>query len=463
MAQRFKAKTLLSNSGVFYNEVIAPNLVYNTGNQTISGVKTFSAPHYEPGEPSLGISIYPSGQGSIVGPLIKSNEDLTIAGSNTAQKIIFSDESTVIRAGTANIEVSTAGNGEIYLNTNDGSINLNSQTVGKTGTFEKLYADNLVYNTGNQTINGVKTFSDGFILDGGITGTNLVYNTGNQTISGVKEFASRPTVNQTGVLLSGELAAEFKFTGDLDVSLIGTKTFGRYSNGQRIPASGKTVPQVFELILTEPIPPTVSLTSSTVIPYNQISINNILNASNVINSLNSFVDTGVIEFRRGDVGSYTKLTGNQSSSFVYTHSLTDTAFNANAFNYRYIVSGTKGETSTQTLTITPSFFYRNYLGYSSNTTLTFPQLEALSNSVLSDSKVRTVSSVTPGAGNYIYYCYRASEGNLTSISDGLEQFIGAFTKLTDVVGVNSNGVSVTYAVYKSNSTNAFANTTLIFN
>jgi hypothetical protein len=35
-------------------------------------------------------------------------------------------------------------------------------------------------------------------------GTNVVYTTGNQTISGVKTFASRPTVNGTGVLLSGE-------------------------------------------------------------------------------------------------------------------------------------------------------------------------------------------------------------------------------------------------------------------
>lgn len=42
MAQRFKAKTLLSNSGVFNNEVIAPNLTYNTGNQIISGIKTFA-------------------------------------------------------------------------------------------------------------------------------------------------------------------------------------------------------------------------------------------------------------------------------------------------------------------------------------------------------------------------------------------------------------------------------------
>jgi len=305
--------------------------------------------------------------------------------------------------------------------------------------------------------------SNSGVFNNEVIAPNLVFNTGNQIVSGVKAFASRPTISGTGVLLRGEANADFKFTGDLDVSLGGGKTFGRYSDGQKIPASGKTISEVFELALIEPIAPTVLLTSSTVIPYNQISINNILNASNVINSLNSFVQTGVIEFRRGDVGSYTKLTGNQSSSFSYTHSLTDTAFNQNAFNYRYIVSGTKGESNTGILTIAPSFFYRNYLGYSPNTTLTFPQLEALSNSVLSDSKSRTISSVTAGAGNYTYYCYRASQGDLSSVLYGLFDVLGSFTKLTDVVGVNSNGVTVTYRVYKSNSTDAFTNASLTFN
>jgi len=40
-----------------------------------------------------------------------------------------------------------------------------------------------------------------------ITGNNVVYTTGNQTISGIKTFASRPTVNGTGFLLSGEAAS----------------------------------------------------------------------------------------------------------------------------------------------------------------------------------------------------------------------------------------------------------------
>lgn len=41
MANVFKAKKILSTSGLFSSVVLAPNLVYNTGNQTISGFKTF--------------------------------------------------------------------------------------------------------------------------------------------------------------------------------------------------------------------------------------------------------------------------------------------------------------------------------------------------------------------------------------------------------------------------------------
>lgn len=41
MANIFKAKTLVGRTGIFSHEVIAPNLVHNSGNQTISGNKTF--------------------------------------------------------------------------------------------------------------------------------------------------------------------------------------------------------------------------------------------------------------------------------------------------------------------------------------------------------------------------------------------------------------------------------------
>ena len=41
MANIFKAKTLLSRTGIFSHEAIAQNLVYNTGDQNINGNKTF--------------------------------------------------------------------------------------------------------------------------------------------------------------------------------------------------------------------------------------------------------------------------------------------------------------------------------------------------------------------------------------------------------------------------------------
>lgn len=130
MAQRFKAKTLLSNSGVFNNEVIAPNLVYNTGNQTISGFKTFAA-----ADNNIVISGINDAEG-----LIKSlSSNLTIEGANSNYGIRFGDDGTYIHG---------------YTELND------NLYVEKTGIFEKVIANNLIYNTGNQTISGVKTFTE---------------------------------------------------------------------------------------------------------------------------------------------------------------------------------------------------------------------------------------------------------------------------------------------------------------
>jgi hypothetical protein len=42
MANIFRAKSLISRTGFFSNEVFSPNLIYNTGDQSISGVKTFA-------------------------------------------------------------------------------------------------------------------------------------------------------------------------------------------------------------------------------------------------------------------------------------------------------------------------------------------------------------------------------------------------------------------------------------
>jgi hypothetical protein len=67
---------------------------------------------------------------------------------------------------------------------------------------------NRLFRTTVVEISGVRTISGGGTnaSNPGQALLNLfgVSLTGNQTISGVKTFASRPTVNGTGVLLSGE-------------------------------------------------------------------------------------------------------------------------------------------------------------------------------------------------------------------------------------------------------------------
>jgi FG-GAP repeat len=47
---------------------------------------------------------------------------------------------------------------------------------------------------------------DGNLFADNFYGNNLVYNTGNQTVSGIKTFATRPVVNGTPIALSGELS-----------------------------------------------------------------------------------------------------------------------------------------------------------------------------------------------------------------------------------------------------------------
>jgi len=83
-----------------------------------------------------------------------------------------------------------SGNNLVYNNGN--------QTISGVKTFASgIVAPNLVYNTGNQTISGVKTFATG------VFAPNLVYNTGNQTISGIKTFSTQISVNNILPILTG--------------------------------------------------------------------------------------------------------------------------------------------------------------------------------------------------------------------------------------------------------------------
>jgi hypothetical protein len=287
---------------------------------------------------------------------------------------------------------------------------------------------------------------------------------GNQTISGLKNFVTRPTVNGTGVLLQGEASTsqEFKFTGDLSVTLANGKTFGKFQNGASIPASGLTTSEVIRLAIVEQINPTVSLTvNPTQILIGQTGISNILTLGRTINNPGATVASTSLEFRRDSSSSFTGLSTDTGIA-SFTHTFTNTSNDSSPFNYRYTVIDSQNSTGTATASAT--FLHGNYFGYNAATSLTtIAQIEALGNQVLSDSRSRTVSSVTAGAGLYTYYAYRAGAGDLTSIiQDGAAPVLGAFTNQSDITGTNLNGASVTYRVYRSNATQAFTNNSLAF-
>ena len=77
------------------------------------------------------------------------------------------------------------------------------------------------------TVNGTGVLLSGEVI-GGTVVENVVYTTGNQTISGIKTFDTRPQVNGTGILLSGEVSEGLEkrhdfVTGSVyDISYCGT-------------------------------------------------------------------------------------------------------------------------------------------------------------------------------------------------------------------------------------------------
>ena len=147
-----------------------------------------------------------------------------------------------------------------------------------------------------------------------------------------------------------------KFVSDLTVSLPGGKTFGRYGTGEVIAATGKTAAEVIQMAIAAPINPTVSLTTSTTIAFNQTAISNTMNYSYTINTLGAAVSAVVLEWRRNNTGSWTTLYEGTDTSGFFVHTLTDTAFNTQPFNYRYSVVDNQGARATATRDITPAAY-----------------------------------------------------------------------------------------------------------
>jgi hypothetical protein len=195
------------------------------------------------------------------------------------------------------------------------------------------------------------------------------------------------------------------------------------------------------------------------------NISSTITATIVRNSANVLLTSYKIQ-RSVNGGAYSDISGTTTtiSGSTWNVSYVDnnaSLLNSTSITYRIVVTDIYSTTTGSVATIT--FTHRSFLGYSSNTVLNLSEILGLANSTLTNSKSRTIAGVTAGVGNYTYYVYASSAGDLSNcLLDGVEAILGAFTKLTDVTGTNTYGANVSYRVYKSNSTNAFSNNSLIF-
>lgn len=189
--------TRLTSGNLVLNKVNASNLIYNTGNQNISGRLVIGDTIVDASYPYT-LSLQSNNQDTF----------LEILNSGGAGKGAF------FGMNEDKFELYNWQGGDIIFITAENP----SQGIDRLA----------IKNNGNIGI-GTNIPSEKLEVDGNILANNLVYNTGNQTISGVKTFASRPTVNGTGVLLSGEASAIVLpntlvyTTGDQTIS--GIKTF----------------------------------------------------------------------------------------------------------------------------------------------------------------------------------------------------------------------------------------------
>jgi len=204
-------------------------IVYTTGDQTISGVKTFAR------RPTVnGTGILLSGEATVLPTtIVYTTGDQTISGVKTfatrptvnGTGILLSGEATVL---PTTIVYTTGDQAISGVKTFVEGINLNNiQNLILSGLDITITSGD-VNLTNRPTVNGTGVLLIGEASSSVLPNT-IVYTTGDQTISGVKTFATRPTVNGAGVLLIGEASSSVLpntivyTTGDQTIS--GVKTF----------------------------------------------------------------------------------------------------------------------------------------------------------------------------------------------------------------------------------------------
>lgn len=384
----------------------------------------------------------------------KDNQNLNFRTiiSDTPEFIkIINDENYTHFSGVSSILTASNYGGGIEVYSGQSGNNLQFRTLvqsGDTSIIQQPDGKIVIYSSSNGSANaitGATSVGSGVDIYSGSTDRNLQF----KTLVG----SGSTTITDSGntVIIGSTGSGGDVFTEDILVSIASGKTFGRYQNGDTIPAIGKTPNEVILLSLAEPLEPTVNLSDNSQdvdFGLSGKTVNVIF--SYTINSAGASVSSTVLEWRRGNTGSWSGLTSNTGAT-SYFHEINDSAnrFNTAVINYRYTVIDSEGATKQVTYDVTP----QGYAAPTINPDYNASSLQSYENQQLRE--IGNISTVIDGSinsnrslVNLLEYRIQRDDGS-GYITIASASTINALTKLITAYTDNSaisNATTIKYRV-----------------
>lgn len=402
-------------------------------------------------------------------PIVNAGHGITVSGMTISVDGAALDGNSILwSGGTFNVDINS-GTLQTALQNIDNDINyLSGVTSGNTEDIQTNFDLFTGFTASTQPIidaalTGVTSVGSGTTIYSGITGQTLVLN--NIIGSGATTVSK---IDNTVVIYSSGGTGVEVFTDDILVSIAAGKTFGKYENGDTIPASGKTPAEVIMMALVEALEPTVSLTNlgtgDVSFGLSAKTVN--LSYSHTINSLGATVQSAKIEYNRG-LGWFVIFSGT-SSGGTYTHNIDDSAnrFNTTSIQYKYTVVDTAGGSGVTTpITVTMQPYAAPFISLSLNGTITSPETQTVrekGNVISSPSgSITSQRSLVDITAWTLERRYNGGSWTILDSNSGLEQLLVTISSTLDNT-VPTSATSIDYRIgYTDEYTSNYGSTSQI--
>ena len=266
-----------------------------------------------------------------------------------------------------------------------------------------------------------------------------------------------------------------KFTKDFIVRLgnvsVGglsiPKNLGKYVNGQTVPATGKTLDELFDDITTEAVSPnynapSVSISSNIASIVEMGSTFSITLNSNFIQNDGGAATSTLFKSGATSLGSNTESVANITSTKTYS---VDVQYGIGPIkNNNLSIPDATGRINASmasaSLTITPTF--KKYWGASSSSTPTDAEFIAASSDWANSNAMASFNIAISGTAKYIFYAIPTTLVDISSIKVGGFDSYNAFTRSARNI-VNASGYSGSYIIYVSKNLSSETISNIIIN